>query len=187
MPVERVLLLGPRLVAGAWRAANASALRNARSAADALNRVVADRRLLAPLEPADEEGPGALVALSRETCMELLASRSVGRLAYIAREGVPDIVPVNVSVHDGDLLIRSGPGPKLQAAERGEVVAFEVDDLDEDAHVGWSVVVVGRATRLDATQLAALPPGVLPETWARGPRHTVVRIRPSRVHGRRLS
>jgi hypothetical protein len=55
-------------------------------------------------------------------------------------------------VVDGDLLLRSGPGPKLQAAERREVVAFEVDDLADDGTSGWSVLVVGVADGLEGSE-----------------------------------
>ena len=106
----------------------------------------------------------------------------MGHLAYIARVGVPDIVPVNYEMDGDALLIRSAPGPKLQAAERGDVVAFEVDDIDEDRHTGWSVVVIGRArsvvTGYDGTSA--------PTPWARGPRRHMIRIEPRRVDGRRL-
>ena len=47
---------------------------------------------------------------------------------------------------------RARPGPKLKAAERGDAVALEVEDIDEEQHTGWSVVVVGRARRLSATE-----------------------------------
>jgi nitroimidazol reductase NimA-like FMN-containing flavoprotein (pyridoxamine 5'-phosphate oxidase superfamily) len=111
----------------------------------------------------------------------------VGRLAYVARPGVPDLVPVNYLLHEGDVLVRSGTGPKLQAAERGEVMTLEVDALDEDAQTGWSVVAAGRARRLSPAEVRALPAGALPRTWAVGPRHAVLRIRGTRVEGRRLS
>ena len=162
-----------------------SAVGNARAAAALLHEQVEDRRRLAPQDaPA---GPGTLSRLPRQECLQLLGSRRVGRLAYIARPGVPDVVPVNYLLHDGALLVRSGIGPKLQAAERGEVMTLEVDVLDEDAHTGWSVVAAGPATRMTAAEVRALPDGALPTTWAVGPRYAVLRIRPTRVEGRRLS
>ena len=83
------------------------------------------------------------------------------------------------------MLIRSGAGPKLQAAERRELVAFEVDELDDDSHSGWSVVVHGRAERV--TEPDGADSAELPLPWAAGPRVHTIRITPRRVTGRRIS
>lgn len=145
---------------------------NAGQALDALRRGVVDRHLV-----------GAGIDVLDETqCLELLASQTVGRLAYIARPGVPDIVPVNYLWQRGVILVSSAPGPKLQAAERGDTVAFEVDALDPSARTGWSVVVLGRAS----LRLPAQAHTGQPEPWAEGPRRHVLQIVPSRVSGRRL-
>ena len=160
------------------------ALDNARTSTAAIAEQV---RLREALAPADDDEPGTLVRLDRATCLDLLATRRTGRLAYVARAGVPDIVPVNIALDDERVLVRSGPGPKLQAAERREVVALEVDDIDEDGHTGWSVVVAGRARRLHTSEVARLPADLLPEVWARGPRSSVIAIELTRVEGRRLT
>jgi hypothetical protein len=160
------------------------ALDNARAAATLVTEQVADRQVLAP---ADEPGgPGSLSRISRAECLRLLGSRRVGRLAYVARPGVPDLVPVNYALHGEDVLVRSGIGPKLQAAERGESMVLEVDDLDDEAQTGWSVIATGPARRLTLAEVHSLPDSVLPKTWANGPRFAVLRIRPSRIEGRRL-
>ena len=164
-----------------------SALANARSAMESLGAAVTERAELMRLLVRDdrpEAHPGDLIALSRDACLQLLRSRSVGRLAYVARASVPDVVPVNYVMDGEDVLIRSGPGPKLQAAERRDVVAFEVDHIDEVAHRGWSVVVHGTARRLSAAEAAHLPVDARP--WTVGPRSHVIRVRPQRITGRRL-
>ncbi len=166
------------------RRALGAALDNARTSSAALSQQV---RLREALAPADDDEPGSLVRLDRATCLELLASRRTGRLAYVARAGVPDVVPVNLALDGDRLLVRSGPGPKLQAAERREVLAVEVDDVDEDRRTGWSVVVAGRARRLHTTEAARIPDDVLPDVWARGPRSSVIAIELTRVDGRRLA
>ena len=159
-------------------------VRNAQAAAAGIARQREQRHGLAPA-PAGSDAPFA--QLDRDECLRLLATRSVGRLAYIARAGVPDIVPVNYALLGDDVLIRSGPGPKLQAAERRDTVAFEVDDLHDDSRTGWSVVVVGRAQRVTARELSSVPDRLLPVTWAPGHRSGLIRISPQRIDGRRLS
>lgn len=181
MSIDRWASSAPRTLAGAARLVTRSAIDNARRAAEQLGFVVAERRVLEQLMAAPE--PGDLTRLTPAECGELLLTRSVGRLAYVARAGVPDIVPVNY-VMDGDaVLLRSGPGPKLQAAERGDVVAFEVDDIDELTHTGWSVVLVGRASLVPPDQSIAAAAG---PPWANGPRRHTMRIAPRRIDGRRL-
>ncbi len=174
---------------GSIRALPGDALDNARQAARALSVTVAQRTLLTTElgTGADQEAePGALGRLTRQECLALLAARQVGRLAYIARAGVPDIVVVNYAMDGPAVLIASGPGPKLQAAERRDVVAFEVDDIDEAVRRGCSVVLVGRAKRLSTGEQDRLA-GALPEPWATGPRRDIIRIEPGRLEGRRLS
>src|SRR3954452_8210695 len=128
-----------------------TAVSNARRAALDLARSNSERFVLQPkTEETGTPAHGDLHRLSREECLQLVASRRVGRFAYVESARALDVVPVNyVSRPDGTILFRSGPGPKLSAADRRDVVAFEIDDIDEVAHTGWSVLVVGRARRLD--------------------------------------
>jgi hypothetical protein len=161
------------------------AVDNARSAAAAIAEQVSDRKQLAPVD--EPVGPGSLARIARAEAIELLASRCVGRLAYIARPGVPDVVPVNFAVHEGHAYVRTGVGPKLQAAERGERLVLEVDDISEDTHTGWSVVASGSARRLTTREVHALPPQALPTTWANGPRFALLELDLKRVEGRRLT
>ena len=154
-----------------WPVPALGALHNAREAMASIAAAVADRLVLTDtLEVDDSDEPGMLHALSRHECYELLAAGSVGRFAYVARAGVPDIVPVNYTLDADDVLIRSGPGPKLQAAERREIVAFEMDALDEASRTGRSVVVIGRAERVRASEQERLDARLAATPWAAGPR-----------------
>jgi hypothetical protein len=172
----------PLSVLALSRRLTGSALGNARRSLGEITDAVQDRgRLLERLDHALDSGD--LLRLSPAVCLELLATRSTGRLAYIARAGVPDIVPVNYLVQDGLIIIRTAPGPKLQAAERREHVAFEVDDIDETTRTGWSVVVAGLAERLSGQEAARYRQ---PEPWATGPRRHTLIIRPQRLDGRQL-
>lgn len=157
----------------------AGALANARQATHTLTTAVEDRRSLAEAL----ERTGDLERLSRQQCEQLLATRSLGRFAYIARAGAPDLVPVNYAMEsEGNIIIRSAPGPKLDAARRHDLVAFEVDHIDEHTQTGWSVVVTGRAEVIAPEQ----PRTAEPEPWAAGPRRHTIRIVPQRIDGRRL-
>jgi hypothetical protein len=180
--LDRARSSAPRSLLAVTRRLGGSAMANALHSMEQIAAAVEDRgNVLAHLYDGTQSGD--VLRLSPSACLDLLATRTTGRFAYIARAGTPDIVPVNYSLCDGDVFLRSAPGPKLQAAERHELVAFEVDDLDDDLHTGWSVVVIGRAERLTDQQAATLDG---PKPWATGTRKHVVRIHPSRIDGRQL-
>ena len=182
LPAAGRALSAPLSAVRAARHLSRGALDNAGRSLGDLRRAVTDRLELASGRTGDDALPGDLETLDPDTCWDLLARARVGRLAYIARAGSPDIAPVNYVVDGRCVLLRSGVGPKLQAAERRDLVAFEVDEVDEDAHSGWSVVVYGRAVLVRPEESV----GVEPLPWAVGPRRHLVRVVPTRITGRRL-
>lgn len=182
--LDRARSRAPATVVAGARRVGKSALENARRASQEIKTSVDERRVLAQaLDTASEAG--SLARLTDAECYELLVQRSVGRLAYIARAGVPDIVPVNYVLDGTAVLIRSAPGPKLQAAERSEQVAFHVDEIDEEDHSGWSVTITGRASRVTPESVGSSVANSL-TPWASGPRRHLIRIVPRRIEGRRL-
>jgi nitroimidazol reductase NimA-like FMN-containing flavoprotein (pyridoxamine 5'-phosphate oxidase superfamily) len=69
-----------------------------------------------------------LQALSRVECLQLLARGSLGRVAFTER-ALPAIRPVNYALVGNHVLLRidgDGLGRRLD----GQVVAFEVDEID---------------------------------------------------------
>lgn len=88
--------------------------------------------------------------LGTAQCWRLLEAGSMGRLAVQGAEGVPDVFPVNYTVHSGAVYIRTAPGSKLMTITERPGVAFEVDGQDGVSH--WSVVIKGTARRLDSDE-----------------------------------
>jgi len=127
-----------------------------------------------------------LQTLSPSECAMLLAEGSVGRVG-ISLAALPVILPVNYAVLDGDVVIRTGAGTKLDAALLGAVVAFEIDSVDPIYHGGWSVMVQGRTREVvdpeELLRVRALPL----RPWADGNRDRFVRISTERISGRRIS
>ena len=80
----------------------------------------------------------ALEQLSRDECLRLMESVSVGRIIY-TRRALPAVELVNFALDHGDIIIRTDSGGKLAVATQHSVVAFEVDLLDADQQAGWSV------------------------------------------------
>jgi uncharacterized protein len=123
--------------------------------------------------------------LDRTESMRLLTSTQWGRCAWSGPEG-PRILPVNYSVLDGSVFLRTGLYGSLADAADGNAVALEADELDDRPSTGWSVVVLGRAEQVqDPTEIASLF-GRMRQPWAPGSRPVLVRITPADVTGRRF-
>jgi uncharacterized protein len=129
----------------------------------------------------DETQP--ISVLSESECWEHLASATLGRLVTSV-EGQPEIFPVNFVVQNGTILFRTAEGTKLASTAINQRVLFEADD--HDVAVGWSVVVKGMAhiLRADDEVQQAERAQLLP--WIATAKRHFVRIRPTRITGRRF-
>lgn len=118
--------------------------------------------------------------LDHATCLQLLGSTPVGRLALGDPQG-PYVVPVNHVVADGDIWIRSGAGVKVEAADPGHAASFQVDGVDAERGRGWSVLARGVLELVDDTDGAPVP-----TPMAGGDRPHLLRLRIRSLTGRRL-
>lgn len=129
-----------------------------------------------------------LEALTREESMRLLRSVSLGRVVF-THMALPAIRPVNHLVEGDRIIIRTDRGAAIATsvdADNSTVVAYEADHIDADDHLGWSVIVVGRATRLTDTGEVARYRNVL-QPWVTGALDDVFVIRADMVDGFRLA
>ena len=85
-----------------------------------------------------------LELLSQEECVQLLRTKTVGRVGLSA-SSLPFVLPVRYVVDDDRILMRTGESTRMAAATSDAVVAFEVDEFDADMDAGWSVMVQGFA------------------------------------------
>lgn len=130
-------------------------------------------------------GFGGITELTTDQCWQLLRSRDLGRIAASAA-GTVDIFPINYAVDSAPAIyFRTAPGTKLIELAINDRVAFEIDDHDDEE--AWSVVVKGRAERverqseMDAAELLGLTP------WIPTLKYRWVRIRPTEVAGRKFT
>ncbi|MEM7141146.1 MAG: pyridoxamine 5'-phosphate oxidase family protein [Actinomycetota bacterium] len=136
-----------------------------------------------PATPPGHHAP--LREMDEGECWARLANHVVGRLV-VAVGRQPDVFPVNYRVDDDEIVVRTAEGTKLAAALLGERVAFEIDDLDERRHCGWSVVVHGTARESTSLDDVMHDAAIDTDPWAAGPKGRVIRITPDRISGRRL-
>jgi uncharacterized protein len=94
---------------------------------------------------------------SREECLELLSHRSVGRVAA-SSGALPAIWPVTYLVDGNTVLFGTARDLPLGQATNGAIVAFQADSFDLADRSGWSVMGVGRASFVPASD--HLLPGI---------------------------
>lgn len=128
-----------------------------------------------------------LETLTRTEALRLLGSVPLGRVVF-THQALPAIRPVNHLLDGNGILIRTDGGSALAQSivARGDlVVAYEADMIDHATQLGWSVIVVGRASKVADDQTAA---GYLRklQPWVAGSFDEVMRIEIEIVDGFRL-
>lgn len=116
--------------------------------------------------------------LAADECMELLGATLVGRLARNHPAG-PTVTPVNFVTREGGIIIRSLPGGRIDAAERGEAASFEADGIDERHRSGWTVLLRGHLRIIEPDDID------VPDSFAAG-HDDLLELQPSEITGRRL-
>jgi nitroimidazol reductase NimA-like FMN-containing flavoprotein (pyridoxamine 5'-phosphate oxidase superfamily) len=140
-------------------------------------------------------GPGGeravLATLDEAECLRLITPGGIGRIAYSGRYG-PTVFPVNYRLYQGAIVFRTiqdsptDEDLRTGIADAEYKVAFEIDDVDSLARVGWSVLIQGSAHHVvsEAERASISKAGV--EPWPGGDRELFLRIVPSRITGRRI-
>ncbi|GAA4629352.1 pyridoxamine 5'-phosphate oxidase family protein [Actinoallomurus vinaceus] len=129
---------------------------------------------------------GAAQPLDRDTCLRLLRSVVIGRVAWADDDGRVVVLPVNFITDGDDIAFRTSEGGKLSAAREGRLFSFEADDVEPGLRTGWSVLVSGTAqvvadsAVVDRLEHSPLAP------WSPMPASCFVRLRPDQTTGRRL-
>ena len=125
-----------------------------------------------------------LVELSVDECWELVAGPQMARIAWNGPTG-PVVLPINYVTHDRTVWIRTTAYSSMAEEVDESAIAVEVDDIDPETHVGWSVLLRGRSEVIYHEDRVPEPVRAL-RTWPSGPRPLWVRLAPEIVTGRRL-
>jgi hypothetical protein len=123
--------------------------------------------------------------LELDECYALLRTQSLGRVAVRIAEEIT-ILPVFYGLLGDDVVFRTGPGTKLDAAVLGTKVAFEIDCGSQGGEPGWSVLVSGHAHELREPREQSEAHAAVGDAWPAGERQRFVRITAEKVTGRRL-
>jgi transcriptional regulator with XRE-family HTH domain len=130
-------------------------------------------------------GPLVITKLSRTECLQLIGAGGIGRIAFSTVSG-PVVLPVNFAVVAGTIVLRTGEGTMIEG-HADDLVAFEVDHIDQALSQGWSVLVRGPAHRVaHPAELHHVRREAVLWPWPGGDRNVYVRIIPDKITGRRL-
>ena len=86
------------------------------------------------------------ISLGRSECLALLGAAHLGRLV-LSIECLPAARPVLLTLVENRVIAAVGPGPEVEALDRGDVVALEIDGKEPGGSGTWSVRVTGTAHR----------------------------------------
>ena len=138
-------------------------------------------------DPGEPNLVGSMEELDEAECLRLLASTTVGRVGLVVQDR-PIVLPVNYAVDGRTLVFRTGEGTVLNNAAL-QMIAFEVDKIDDETHTGWSVLAQGVAqdvgTAIDARSEQLRRLALV--TWAPDRRDRWFRLDADTLTGRRLS
>jgi nitroimidazol reductase NimA-like FMN-containing flavoprotein (pyridoxamine 5'-phosphate oxidase superfamily) len=126
-----------------------------------------------------------LADLTEAECWTQLESRDLARIAW-ATGGGPQILPVNYVTHDGAIWLRTTAHSSMAEQIDESRVALEVDDIDPLTHVGWSVVLHGRAEAFYREEDVPAEVTAL-RSWAAGVRPLWIQVRSELITGKRLT
>jgi hypothetical protein len=127
----------------------------------------------------------AIEYLTEGEALRLAATVPVGRVVY-SRYAMPAVHLVNFRLDGRDVVFKTRKGAKFAAAVADTVVAFEVDQVDEDSRTGWTVTLTGRSSPVTRPEEIARLNWLGIDPWVPD-REYYVRIRTGTVTGRRIT
>ncbi|MBB1510252.1 pyridoxamine 5'-phosphate oxidase family protein [Tessaracoccus sp. MC1756] len=116
--------------------------------------------------------------LDGDECWALLSETVIGRIAWQGDDGII-VVPVNYQVVDRTIIFHTDTDSSLAKLADGRKVSFQVDEIDPDSAIGWSVLVQGTAGAAD--------PGVTNKSWLDGDLAVGIAVTAASIDGRVVS
>ncbi len=123
------------------------------------------------------EDDGYFAPLDAAECRKLLATGSVGRVAWQSASGI-NVLPVNYRILEEHVVFHTSRTGTLAALLQPTKVGFQVDEIDLEAAVGWTLLV--RGTTGPAVGLDSI-------SWVPDGRHVGVAIALEWLGGRVVS
>lgn len=129
--------------------------------------------------------PKSTTYLDEQECWKRLQETEFGRLAYHLADEV-HIAPINYAVDSGRIIFRTAEGSKLLGVVMNKDVAFEIDRVDNDTEVAWSVIARGAAQILEG-HAARDTDNLRLRPWVERQKYNVVAITVDEISGREFN
>ncbi len=130
------------------------------------------------------EHRGTIEELGHDECLARMATQRLGRLGVVV-DGVPLVLPMRFAMDGETVVLQTNQGAKVFHAPMTSV-SFEVDNVDWEEGVGWSVLVQGFgediSSALDKRSEALRSLTV--HSWAPPPADRWLKIIPRKITGR---
>lgn len=124
--------------------------------------------------------------MASHECERLLRAGVFGRIV-LPTPTRTEMFPVNYAVMSDAVLIRTSPGSLLDRYADGAELLVEIDEVDHERWLGWSVVVRGIGERVDEADLTPGERGSPgPPPWVSRERDIWIRLRWVEITGRKL-
>lgn len=126
----------------------------------------------------------AIEYLTEDEAVKLAGTVPVGRVVY-SRYAMPAVHLVNFKLDGRDVVFKTRRGAKFGAAVADTVIAFEVDQIDEDTRSGWTVTLTGRSSLVTSPAEKERLAGLDIDPWLPD-REYFIKVRTQVVTGRRI-
>jgi hypothetical protein len=124
--------------------------------------------------------------LGHDECLALVSTQRLGRLGVVV-DGVPLVLPMGFVLDGETIVLQTNQGAKTLHAPLTSV-SFEVDHVDWEQGVGWSVLIQGIgediSTAIDERSEALR--SLVAHSWAPPPADRWLTIVPRSITGRRV-
>jgi nitroimidazol reductase NimA-like FMN-containing flavoprotein (pyridoxamine 5'-phosphate oxidase superfamily) len=132
------------------------------------------------------EDKGVFEELGHDECLALVSTQRLGRLGVVV-DGVPLVLPMGFALEGETIVLQTNQGAKTFHAPLTSV-SFEVDHVDWEQGVGWSVLIQGIgediSTAIDERSEALR--SLTTHSWAPPPADRWLTIVPRSITGRRV-
>jgi uncharacterized protein len=132
------------------------------------------------------EHTGIIQELGRDECLVLLATERLGRLGVVV-DGVPLVLPMQFVLDGETVVLSTNKGTKTFHVPLTSV-SFEVDSVDWENGVGWSVLVQGFGEDISTSidEQSEHLRSLVTHSWAPPPADRWLKIIPRTITGRRI-
>jgi hypothetical protein len=127
-----------------------------------------------------------LIEMTHDECETILRAGLIGRMGLSTPTG-PHIIPVNYSVIDDAIVVRTDPAGVLGTWAQHAPLVFQVDHFDHEWQWGWSISArgVGRWVTLE-DEIRHIESEWPPRPWAAGDRSRWLSLAWTEITGRKL-